>query len=215
MLEANPPSGRVRVLVVDDHRVVLEGVALLVKSDPTIAVVGDARSADEAIRVARRVRPDVILLDLRLPDMLATEAVPLLRMAAPQARILLFTAYAGHAAVKAAIDAGVDGCLLKDVSDTELVDAVKRIARGVRMMDPRLAKDTLPGRQKKVPAPSLTRREYGVLRRVAMGETNPEIAEAMGLSRNTVKAYVQTTLQKLGARNRVEAITRAQEFGLL
>src|SRR6266567_2200371 len=141
-------------MVVDDHPVVCEGVSLLVHSSSDIVVTGSARSADEAVAVARHIRPDVILLDLRLPDMLASEAVQLLRMAAPKAKIVIFTAYAGHRALKAAIDAGVDGCLLKD-------------------------------------------------------------AAATGLSRNTVKTYLQSALQKLGARNRVEAIARASEFGLL
>jgi len=208
-------EARIRLMVVDDHPVVCEGVSLLVHSSSDIVVTGSARSADEAVAVARHIRPDVILLDLRLPDRLASEAVQLLRMAAPKAKIVIFTAYAGHRALKAAIDAGVDGCLLKDAADTDLVDAVRRAARGEAVFDSRLDRDSLPGKTPKMPGPPLTPREYEVLRRVAIGETNPEIAAAIGLSRNTVKTYLQSALQKLGARNRVEAIARASEFGLL
>ncbi|HEY3240250.1 MAG TPA: response regulator transcription factor, partial [Acidimicrobiia bacterium] len=91
-----PPEARIRLLVVDDHPVVCEGVSLLVHSSSDIVVTGSARSAEEAVAVARQTRPDVVLLDLRLPDMLASEAVKLLRMAAPKAKIVIFTAYAGH-----------------------------------------------------------------------------------------------------------------------
>ena len=213
--EPSALEARIRVLVVDDHPVVCEGVSLLVHTSSDIVVTGSARSAEEGMAVARQTRPDLILLDLRLPDMLASEAVELLRMAAPKAKIVIFTAYAGHRALKAAMEAGVDGCILKDAADTDLVDVIRRVARGERVFDSRLERDALPGKAPKMMGPPLTRREYEILRRVAIGETNPEIAEAIGLSRNTVKTYLQSALQKLGARNRVEAIARANEFGLL
>ena len=204
-----------RVLVVDDHPVVRQGVAMLLKPDPDIAVVGEARSGREAIDTARRLRPDVMLLDLRLPDMLASEAIPLLRMASPGTKIVIFTAYAGHQGLNAAVEAGADCCLRKDAAEIDLAVAIRRVVRGDRFVDPRLRQDGLPGRMPRSSGPPLTRREYEVLRRVAMGETNPEIADSLGLSRNTVKTYLQTALQKLGVRNRVEAIARANEIGLL
>lgn len=205
----------VRVLVVDDHPVVREGVALLVDGHPGLEMAGYARTGAEAIEVAAAVGPDVVLLDLRLPDMLAPEVATALRVVAPGARIVVFTAHASHVALATLRAAGVDGCLLKDATRTDLVDAIRRAARGEAVFDPRIdgapvdrARDTARG-------PGLTSREYDVLRRVAMGETNPEIAEALGLARNTVKAYLQSVLQKLGARNRVEAVARANEAGLL
>ncbi|MEW6475211.1 MAG: response regulator transcription factor [Actinomycetota bacterium] len=206
----------VRVLVVDDHPVVRQGVAMLLRSDPQISLIGEAASARDAIDTTRRLRPDVILLDLRLPDMLACEAIPQLRGANPTSKIVIFTAYAGHRALSAAIEAGADCCLRKDAADVDLAVTIKRVARGERFVDPRLRHDSAPGRiPRSAAGPSLTQREYEVLRRVAMGETNPEIAEALGLSRNTVKTYLQTALQKLGVRNRVEAIAKANEVGLL
>jgi two-component system nitrate/nitrite response regulator NarL len=209
--------GAVRVLVVDDHLVVREGAALLVRHDPTIEIAGYARTAAEAVEQAVQTSPDVILLDLRLPDMLAPEATQALKRVLPDAKVLIFTAYADHAALEAALDAGADGCLLKDASKTDLLEGIKRVARGERYVDPRIADDghgPPPGAPRQ-PGPPLTAREYEVLRRVALGETNPEIAEILGLSRNTVKSYLQTAMQKLGARNRVDAIVRANEYGLL
>ena len=204
-----------RVLVVDDHPVVRQGVGLLLRSDPNIVVVGEAKTAKEAIDSARRLRPDVMLLDLRLPDMLASEAIPLLQMASPNTKVVIFTAYAGHRALSAAIEAGAHSCLRKDAAEVDLAVAIRRVARGDRFIDPRLQQDGMPGRMPRSSGPPLTRREYEVLRRVAMGETNPEIAEKLGLSKNTVKGYLQTALEKLGVHNRVEAIARANEIGLL
>ena len=205
----------VRVLVVDDHPVVTDGVRLLLRSDPTMAVAGSAHSGQEALRVVAQLQPDVVLLDLRLPDMLGTEVITALRARAPEAKIVLFTAYADHAALPAALEAGVDGCLLKDSSTTDLATALHRVASGLIVIDPRL-RDSAPSRmQESLYRAGLTRREYQVLRRVAVGRTNPEIAEDLGITRNTVKTYLQSAMGKLGARNRVEAIARASEAHLL
>ena len=205
----------IRVLVVDDHPVVTDGVRLLLRSDPTMAVAGSAHSGQEALRVVAQLQPDVVLLDLRLPDMLGTEVITALRARAPEAKIVLFTAYADHAALPAALEAGVDGCLLKDSSTTDLATALHRVASGLIVIDPRL-RDSAPSRmQESLYRAGLTRREYQVLRRVAVGRTNPEIAEDLGITRNTVKTYLQSAMGKLGARNRVEAIARASEAHLL
>ena len=215
----------VRVLVVDDHPVVCQGVTTLARNDARIAVIGDARTATEAVELARGLTsrgegPDLVLLDLRLPDMLAPESIRALKLAVPGVRVLIFTAYAEHPALQLALDAGADGALLKDATDTDVVDAIVRTAGGETVVDVRLRRDDGPPPAAQGRAPSgervqLTPREYQILRRVAMGETNPEIAEALGLSRNTVKTYLQLALQKLGARNRVEAIIKAGEAGLL
>ena len=205
----------IRVLVVDDHPVVTDGVRLLLRSDPTMAIAGSAHSGQEALRVVAELEPDVVLLDLRLPDMLGTEAITALRARAPEAKIVLFTAYADHAALPAALEAGVDGCLLKDSSTADLATALHRVASGLIVIDPRL-RDSAPSRmQESLYRAGLTRREYQVLRRVAVGRTNPEIAEDLGITRNTVKTYLQSAMGKLGARNRVEAIARASEAHLL
>ncbi|HEY0497855.1 MAG TPA: response regulator transcription factor [Kutzneria sp.] len=198
------------VLVVDDHPVVRDGVVLLLRADPLLTVAGFAASGRAAITRAAELRPDVVLLDLRLPDLPAAEVVVELRHVHPAGRIVVFTAHADHVALAAALAAGADGALLKDVDGTDLSATVRRVLCGERVVDPRI----MP--RPAAPAHSgLTRRECEVLRFVAQGKTNPEIAESTGLTRNTVKTYLQSALHKLGARNRVEAIGKAGEVGLL
>jgi DNA-binding NarL/FixJ family response regulator len=202
-----------KVMVVDDHPVVRDGVALLLRGEPALTVVGSAESGRSALDRAPGLAPDLVLLDLRLPDMLAPEVVAGLRELVPTARVVVFTAHGDHHGVQAALDAGAHGALLKDAAATDLVDALRRVLRGERVCDPRM----VPGGASQVALArsGLTRREYEVLRLAAQGRTNPEIAETTGLARNTVKTYLQSALHKLGARNRVEAIGKASEAGLL
>ncbi|MFI0802203.1 response regulator [Amycolatopsis lurida] len=204
----------VTVLVVDDHPVVRDGVSLLLRYDPAMTVVGSAETGRSAIQRAAELKPVLILLDLRLPDMLAPEVIAELRRVHPAGRIVVFTAHGDHQGVRAALDSGAHGCLLKDVAGTDLVAALRQVLRGERVVDPRIFPDD--GQRSDALARSgLTRREYEVLRLAAQGQTNPEIAESTGLARNTVKTYLQSALHKLGARNRVEAIGKASEAGLL
>lgn len=205
----------IRVLVVDDHPVIRGGVELLAAEDPAITVVGGASTGHEAIKVAQEVAADVVLLDLRLPDMPAPELVTRLRRVAPRVKILLFTAFADHGAIDVLIEAGADGCLVKDITGGDFATAVRRVARGVRVVDPRLAGRHASATPELLFRVGLTRREYEVLRLAAMGQSNPEIAEQLALARNTVKTYLQTAMQKLNSRNRVEAIAKAHEFRLL
>ncbi len=207
-------SGAARVMVVDDHPVVRDGVALLLRGEPSLVVVGAAESGRSALERAPALRPDLVLLDLRLPDMLAPEVVAGLRTGCPQAKVVVFTAHGDHHGVQAALDAGAHGALLKDAAATDLVAALRRVLRGERVSDPRMVPGNV-GNQAALARSGLTRREYEVLRLAAQGRTNPEIAETTGLARNTVKTYLQSALHKLGARNRVEAIGKASEAGLL
>ncbi|HUA08905.1 MAG TPA: response regulator transcription factor [Candidatus Acidoferrales bacterium] len=196
----------IRLFVVDDHPVVRDGVALLATSTRRIELVGYAPNGKAALEMAAHLEPDVILLDLRLPDMLAPELIAMLRRSVPDARIIIFTAYPDHPAVCAALDAGACGIVTKDAARTDLASVIVGAMQGE---DPAL--HAMPNRAQTM----VGRREYDVLRRVAIGETNHEIAEAMNLSPNTVKAYLRNLMQKLDARNRVEAISRAREAGLL
>ncbi|NIH87608.1 response regulator [Amycolatopsis granulosa] len=202
------------VLVVDDHPVVRDGVTLLLRAEPSLELIGSAESGRGALAQVGQLRPDLILLDLRLPDMLAPEVIAGLRQVHPSGRIVVFTAHGDHQGLLAALDAGAHGCLLKDVTGTDLVSALRRVLRGERVVDPRIMPDH-PPRSDALARSGLTRREYEVLRLAAQGQTNPEIADTTGLTRNTVKTYLQSALHKLGARNRVEAIGKASEAGLL
>jgi len=203
----------IHVLVVDDHPIVLDGVTLALHNTSWLRVAGYARSGKEAIAALRTLRPDVVLLDLRLPDMLGPEAVQALRAGDPAVKVIMFTAYPDHAALDAALAAGAHGVVVKDSEPAELVDVIARVLAGERVGSVDGSVGTaLNG---KLREHGLTRREYDILRRVAMGETNPEIAAALGLTRNTVKTYLQRALEKLGARNRVEALARASQYGIL
>jgi len=209
-------AGVVRVLVADDHPIVLDGVTLALQNTSWLRVAGYARSGREAIAAAGTLRPDVVLLDLRLPDMLGPEAVQALRARAPEMKIIIFTAYPDHAALEATLAAGAHGVVVKDTEREDLVDVIRRVVAGERVVNVDVG-DGSGGAllSRKLKEHGLTRREYDILRRVAMGETNPEIASALGLTRNTVKTYLQRALEKLGARNRVEALSRANQLGIL
>lgn len=201
----------IRVLVADDHPIVLDGVTLALQTTSWLQVAGYARNGREAIAAVERLRPDVVLLDLRLPDMLGPEAIRALMARCPGVKIVLFTAYPDHAALEAALAAGAHGVVVKDTERADLVDVIKRVVDGERV----ICVDDSFVLNRKLRDHGLTKREYEILRRVAMGETNPEIAVALGLTRNTVKTYLQRTLEKLGARNRVEALSKAGQLGIL
>jgi two-component system nitrate/nitrite response regulator NarL len=204
-----------RLLVVDDHPIVRDGVAMLVHRTPWVEVVGYARKGREALDCASELEPDVVLLDLRLPDMLGPEIVRGIHARAPKAILVIFTAFADHAAISAARSAGASALLLKDASGAEMLELLGRIRAGEELSWSDDPAEVERRRSSALAQLGLTRREYDVLRRVALGETNPEIAEAMNLSRNTVKSYLQSTFSKLGTRNRVEALARAGELNLL
>ncbi|HEV3154307.1 MAG TPA: response regulator transcription factor [Candidatus Baltobacteraceae bacterium] len=198
----------VGILVVDDHPVVRDGVEMLAQSSRHLRVVGYAATGAAALEIAQGCKPDIILLDVRLPDMLAPDLVRALQLRAPASKIILFTAYPDHPAVTAALEAGAYGVWPKDTARMDLAAA---IARTMQQDSPESARDDSPRQRDTL----IARREYDVLRRVARGETNGEIAEAMALSLNTVKTYLRNVMHKLGARNRVEAISKARERGLL
>lgn len=205
----------VRVVVADDHPIVLDGVTLALQSTSWLRVAGYARNGREAIEVVDRLRPDVVLLDLRLPDMLGPEVIGGMLERDPTVKIVLFTAYPEHAACEAALSAGACGIIVKDTERADLVDVIRRVIAGEQVISVGLVGDNGILVNRKLREHGLTRREYEILRRVAMGETNPQIAVALGLTRNTVKTYLQRTMEKLGAHNRIEALTRANQLGIL
>jgi two-component system, NarL family, nitrate/nitrite response regulator NarL len=205
----------ISVLVVDDHPIVLDGVRHLVDSTPWISLAGYARTGREAVTLAEQTQPDVVVLDLRLPDMLGPEVVRSIHHGAPGAKVILFTAYPDHAAVDPALAAGAKAVVLKDADRADLVDVIRRVAAGETVRPDAGAGEASRRFADKLRRSALTRREYDILRLISMGQTNPEIADALGLTRNTVKTYVQSALNKLGARNRIEALNRLSERGLL
>jgi two-component system, NarL family, nitrate/nitrite response regulator NarL len=195
----------VSVLVIDDHPVVATGVQTVLRGSRA-RVIAAASSVERGVRVAQERRPDVILLDLRLDGgVLGASEIRALQAAAPETRIVLFTAFPEHPMARAAIEAGAVGCLVKDTGSNDLVAGVIAAAED----------RPLPNRTATGPDASLSPREYEILLRVSIGETNAEIGRQLLLAPNTVKTYWQNALYKLGARNRADAIRRAYAAGIL
>ena len=217
---AAPPvraSHRVRpmgLLVVDEHPVVHLGLSLLVQAEERIRIVGAADSGQAGIDAARRLRPDVVLVDPSLPDMLLDDVVRRVRAVAPGTRIVLFAERITPTVRDDAARLEVDACIGKDVSAARLADVLGRVAAGEVVGGPGLD-EALQLAASKLRGPALTRREHEILRRVAKGESNAEIAAVVFLAPTTVKSYLQSALRKLGVRNRVEAVSKLGELGLL
>ena len=195
---------RLRVLVVDDHDVVHWGFRLLLAEQPWVERCLAARTAAEALELTRSMEPDVALVDLFLANESGAELCKAIREASPQTRVLLISG-AGRMAPAAARAAGASGFISKDSDARQVVTAVRTVGQGLTMFAPKADQ----------PEPLLTEREREVLDLIAAGSTNKEIAEQLYLSPHTVKEHTSALYRKLGARNRAEAVQRAQRIGLL
>jgi DNA-binding NarL/FixJ family response regulator len=213
----------VRVLVADDQALVRSGFRMILESRPDIEVVGEAEDGFEAIEATRRLLPDVILMDVRMPNLDGVEATRRLVGRGTESRILILTTFDLDEYVYEAIRAGASGFLLKDVRPQELVDAVHVVAHGDALLAPSITRRLLDRFAEQAPgepaAPpqleSLTERELEVLKLVAKGWSNAELAEKLFLSETTVKTHVSSVLRKLGLRDRVQAVVLAYEAGLV
>jgi two-component system nitrate/nitrite response regulator NarL len=205
---------RLRLLVVDDHPVVHQGVRLLLEHATDIEIVGEAVCGTDAIEAVQRTTPNVVLLDVRLPDMLVEEVVHRIRAVSPSSKIVIFTAHVSPTVTDEATRLAVHGFLGKDASPEHFLEVITRVAAGEVLTD-RVSADALRQAGDKLHATPLTPREHEILRRAAIGESNAEIAQAIYLSPTTVKSYLQTALQKLDAHNRVQAVAKLSELELL
>ena len=199
----------IRVVVVDDHELFRLGVIDTLEADGDLTVVGEAATAGEALRLARSELPDVLLLDLGLPDRSGLEVVEELARERAACRIVVLTVSEEDESLFRALEAGAAAYVVKGVERSELLHAVRSVVSGQRYVSPRLAADLLrrmaPGFAPATILASLSEREAAVLGGIARGETNREIGETLALSEKTVKHYVTNVLLKLNARNRVEA----------
>ena len=202
---------RIRVFIVDDHPVVREGLRAVLELRADCEVVGEAANGRAAIEGYDRIRPDVVIMDIRLPIVGGVEAIEKIRRLDARARIVAITSYGGDVEIRRALDAGALGLLLKGASGEELVDAVRRVHAG----RPYIAADASDELRGGSDAPSLTRRETDVLTLMVEGQRNHEIATSLGLSIGTVKVHVNHILEKLDAIDRTEAVTRAIRRGLI
>jgi DNA-binding NarL/FixJ family response regulator len=212
----------VRVLICDDQTVVREGLNAILSTDDEIEVVGLAANGEEALALADELRPDVVLMDLKMPVMNGVQATRRLRGRQLPVRVLILTTYAEDAWVFDAIQAGAAGYLLKDIRRDDLVAAVKGTAAGKAFLDPAIAGKvmqqvaTAPAQTDQArPAETLSERELDVLRLIALGFSNPDIAHRLHLSSGTVRNYVSAILQKLGVEDRTQAAVVAYQSGLL
>jgi len=202
----------IRVLLVDDHPVVREGLRGMLGTAAGIEVVGEAGSAAEALAVARTYRPDVVLMDLRMPDADGVAATVDLLGERPECHVVVLTTYENDADILRAVEAGATGYLLKDASRAELAQAIRAAARGETVLAPSVAAKLVSRLRSPV---SLTAREIDVLRLVGAGRTNAEIGQALFISEATVKTHLLRTFAKLGVSDRTAAVTAALERGIL
>jgi len=210
----------IRVLIADDQTVVREGLAAILSTDSEIEVVGQAGDGQEALEMAAQARPDVVLMDLKMPVLNGVQATRRLRQDDPGIRVLVLTTFAQDDWVFDAIRAGASGYLLKDTRRDELIAAIKGTAEGRSYLDPSIAGRVMQQAMASSPAsepPSepLSERERQVLQLLSQGYSNPEIAQRLHLARGTVRNYVSSILQKLGVADRTEAAVEALRRGLV
>lgn len=216
----------IRILIVDDQQLIRLGFRLVLEAEPDLEVVGEAADGEEAVRESARLGPDVILMDVRMPNLDGIAATERIVAASPGARILILTTFDLDEYAFGALRAGASGFLLKDAQGAELVAAVRAVHRGDAALAPRVTRRlvelvaTLPpddaaGAERPAALAQLTEREHEVFLAMARGLTNTELAETLFLSESTVKTHVGRVLQKLDARDRVQAVILAHRWGLV
>ncbi|MHA7872030.1 MAG: response regulator [Hyphococcus sp.] len=212
----NEPA-KIRIMIVDDHPMVREGLHTLLCDDPSLEIVGDAGTAEDAIDLIGKLTPDVVLMDVALPGpMCGIDAACALRDAGSASKIVLLTSTLGDdLRMQQAIDAGVMGYLLKDVSKAELIWSIQSAHRGAPVFHPAVQKQLLRrAAGEKLPHEALTPRELDILKEIASGKSNKAIAYDLDLTEGTVKGYVSVVLSKLGVDDRTQAALYAVKHGL-
>jgi len=204
----------IHVLVADDHPIVRSGIVGLLGTAADVEVVGEASTGLEAVELALRLEPDLVLMDLRMPGLDGDAATARILAERPGIRVLVLTTYESDESILTAIEAGASGYLLKAAPQEELLAGVRSVARGEVALAPRIAA-LLVGRMQRPAAPTLSPRETEVLALVAQGLSNPEIASRLFLGEATVKTHLLHAFEKLGVSDRTRAVTRAMELGLL
>jgi DNA-binding NarL/FixJ family response regulator len=201
----------IRVLAVDDHPVLLKGIAALMLGEEDMELVGEASSGREALDLFRKIQPDITLMDLQMPEMNGIDTIGAIRGEYPEARIIVLTTHPGDIQVSRALKAGARGYLLKNMLRKELLDTIRAVYAGQR----RLSSEAAAGIAEHSTDCMLTPREIDVLRLVATGKANKEIGARLELTEGTVKSHLKNILDKLGANDRTHAVTMALKRGII
>jgi DNA-binding NarL/FixJ family response regulator len=228
----SPPTAR--LLIADDHALVREGMRAMLASEPNLEVVGEAENGREALELCRELRPDLILMDVRMPEMDGMAATRVIKGEYPSTSVLIVTTHESPEYLMDAIRAGAAGYVLKDSTKQQLLNAVHRVINGESPLNQELAMQLLQRltveenqrhtaplpesvrkRQEETLAEPLTDREIEILRLLALGKTNRQLAQDLRVSLSTVKTYMQRVIGKLGVSDRTQAAVRAAELGLL
>jgi DNA-binding NarL/FixJ family response regulator len=222
----------IKVLLVDDQTLIRQGIRLLLEIEPDIQVVGQAGNGRAAIEQVQALHPDVVLMDVRMPEMDGVAATRALSLQHPEVRVIILTTFEDDETVFEGLKAGASGYLLKDISSEEMAQAVRRVAAGEALIEPRLTRKVLaefsrlaaatgphqsssPGAASPALPVPLTERELEVLQALARGLSNREIADLLVITEGTVKNHVSNLIDKLGVRDRTQAVLKGQEFGLI
>lgn len=214
--------GPIKILIVDDHEVVRDGISVMMGRQQDFGVVGEAQNGVEAVEKARELQPDLVLMDLRMPQMDGVTAMRQIREENPAIKFIVLTTYDSDEYIFDAIEAGAKGYLLKDASRDELFQAVRAVHRGESLIEPgvaskvldRLAQLSRQASQHSV-ASLLSERETEVLQHMARGAANKSIASSLSISESTVKTHVANIFQKLDVNQRTEAVTKAMSLGII
>jgi DNA-binding NarL/FixJ family response regulator len=204
-------QARIRIFSVDDHPLLREGIAAIINNQPDMEVVAQAANAKDAIEQFRKQRPDVTLMDLRLPDTSGIEAMVAIRTEFPDARIIMLTTFEGDVEIKRALEAGARGYMLKSMPPKELVEVIRQVHAGKKRIPPQLAAQLAEHMSDE----ALTAREVEVLSQIAGGNRNRDIAEKLFITEETVKVHIKHIMEKLGASDRTQAVAIGLRRGII
>ena len=204
-------ANQIRVFSVDDHPLLHEGLATIIRNQPDLSLVAEASNGREAVQRFRQHRPDVTLMDLRLPDMSGIEAMTAIRSEFPDARIVILTTFAGDVEIQRALEAGARAYVLKSMPPKELVDVIRQVHAGKKRIPPEIAAHLAEHYSDE----ALTSREVEVLRQIAGGNRNRDIAGKLFITEETVKVHIKHIMEKLGASDRTQAVAIGVRRGII